>query len=90
LSARGDHEPNRNSSVSILETLPGLHRKDIVMRACASFLMMFAVIGMAAPALAQQNDCKSCRDFRQACLKAHSSSACNADYTICMNHCRKK
>ena len=43
------------------------------------------------PARAQQsNDCKACREFLQACLKAHSSAACNTDYAICMNHCKKK
>jgi len=33
---------------------------------------------------------KECRDFQQACLKAHSQAACKTDYDICMKACRKK
>jgi hypothetical protein len=47
--------------------------------------------GASVAARAQQSDaCKTCRDFQQACLKAHSAAACNTDYAICMKHCRKK
>jgi hypothetical protein len=61
------------------------------MRTSAAFVMLLAFFSGAPAARAQQtNDCKACEEFRQACLKAHSSAACNTDYAICMNHCKKK
>ena len=33
---------------------------------------------------------KECRDFYQACTKAHSQGACKSEQDICMKHCRKK
>jgi len=61
------------------------------MRAIAILLLLFVSFSMNTTARAQQSDsCKACRDFQQACLKAHSREACNTDYVICMNHCRKK
>jgi hypothetical protein len=61
------------------------------MRIYMGLLVLLAVWSANTSARAQQpNDCKACRDFLQACLKAHSSAACNTDYTICMNHCKKK
>jgi hypothetical protein len=61
------------------------------MRTYIGLLMLLAVCSTDMPARAQQsNDCKACREFLQACLKAHSSAACNTDYAICMNHCKKK
>jgi hypothetical protein len=61
------------------------------MRAGVVLMVLLAVCGVAPAARAQQSsDCKVCQEFRQACLKAHSSAACNTDYAICMNHCKKK
>jgi hypothetical protein len=58
---------------------------------CMGLLALLAVCSYAITARAQQsNDCKACEEFRQACLKAHSSAACSTDYAICMNHCKKK
>jgi hypothetical protein len=54
-------------------------------------LVLLAICNSVSAGYAQQtNDCKACQEFRQACLKAHSPAACNTDYAICMNHCRKK
>jgi hypothetical protein len=61
------------------------------MRAIAIVLALFTTYGPNTAAKAQQsNDCKICRDALQACLKNHSRTACNTEYSICMNHCRKK
>lgn len=61
------------------------------MRTGLALLILLAICSNVTVARAQQsNDCKACREFLQACLKAHSSGACNTDYTICMNHCKKK
>jgi hypothetical protein len=62
-----------------------------MMQICAGLLAL-AVLGTASASVhaQQSNDCRACREFLQACLKAHSSAACNTDYAICMNHCRKK
>jgi hypothetical protein len=62
-----------------------------MMRTYIGLLMLVVVCTTNTSVHAQQsNDCKACREFLQACLKAHSSAACNTDYAICMNHCRKK
>jgi hypothetical protein len=62
-----------------------------MMRTCAGLLVLAVVCTTNTSVHAQQsNDCKACRESLQACLKAHSSAACNTDYAICMNHCRKK
>jgi len=61
------------------------------MRALIIPLALLALCSVNTIAQAQQADaCKACRDFQQACLKAHSKEACNTDYVICMKHCRKK
>jgi hypothetical protein len=61
------------------------------MRTGSALLVLLAICGSITVARAQQsNDCKLCQEFRQACLKAHSAAACNTDYAICMNHCKKK
>jgi hypothetical protein len=62
-----------------------------MMRTGVVLLVLLALGSAVTAARAQQsNDCKACREFLQACLKAHSSAACNTDYAICMNHCKKK
>ncbi len=62
-----------------------------MMRSCIGLLLVLAICSSMTAALAQQsNDCKACQEFRQACLKAHSSAACNTDYAVCINHCKKK
>ena len=62
------------------------------MRAIRVMLVLFlATYGPNTAARAEQsNDCKICREALQACLKNHSRAACNTEYGICMNHCRKK
>jgi len=61
------------------------------MRAVTVLLLLFAAYNLDITAQAQKSDdCKLCRESRQACLKNHSRAACNNEYSICMNHCRKK
>jgi hypothetical protein len=61
------------------------------MRAIAILLVLFATtIPNIAARAEQSSDCKACRDQLRACLKNHSRTACNTEYGICMNHCRKK
>ena len=61
------------------------------MRAIAILLVLFAADNLNTGARAQKADeCKLCRELLQACLKNHSRTACNTEYGICMNHCRRK
>jgi hypothetical protein len=55
-------------------------------------VLVLTCIGVNIPfATAQQPDaCKECREFRRACLTAHSQAACKIDYDICMKHCTRK
>jgi len=62
-----------------------------------TFLFVMLVLVLAglgvnvSVAPAQQADaCKECREFRRACLTAHSQAACKIDYDICMKHCTRK
>ncbi len=34
--------------------------------------------------------CTVCREYHQACIKAHSQGACKSEYDICMKHCQRK
>ena len=36
------------------------------------------------------NKCQDCRDYHQACIKAHSQQACKSEYDICLKHCQRK
>ena len=68
-----------------------VHWEEVLMRAIAVLLLLFAASNLNIAAQAQKsNDCKLCRESLQACLKNHSRTACNIEYGICMNHCRKK
>jgi hypothetical protein len=61
------------------------------MRPFVGLLVLLVMSSTHGSSRAQQtNDCKASREFQEACLKAHSSEACNTDYAICMNHCKKK
>jgi hypothetical protein len=65
--------------------------EHMIMRTIISLLVLIAVCGIGTVAGAQQsNECKLCREVQQVCLKNHSKDACNHEYTVCMNHCRKK
>jgi len=68
-----------------------VHWEEVLMRAIAVRLLLFAAFNLNITAQAQKSDdCKLCRESLQACLKNHSRTACNTEYSICMNHCRKK
>jgi len=43
-----------------------------------------------AASAAGAQSCSSCREFHQACIKAHSQQACKNDHDICMKHCRSE
>jgi hypothetical protein len=60
-----------------------------MMIVAAVLLALLGALG-SAPAGAADSCGKDCRDFHQACLKAHSKEACKTDYEICMKACRKK
>jgi hypothetical protein len=62
------------------------------MKVVVILLTMFGCMGAVSAAQAAGSDscAKDCRDFQQACLKAHSQAACKTDYDICMKACRKK
>jgi hypothetical protein len=61
------------------------------MRAIAIVSALALSSSVFSAACAQQtNDCKSCREYQQACLKNHTRDACNNEYTICMKYCKKK
>ena len=68
-----------------------VHWKEVLMRAIAVLLLLFAANNLKIAAQAQKSsECNLCRESLQACLKNHSRAACNTEYNICMNHCRKK
>jgi len=77
--------------VQVCELVPA-EREEIIMRALA--ITTVALLGyccVTSPAPAAESDaCKICRDYHQACVKAHSQAACKSEYDICMRHCRKK
>ena len=52
-------------------------------------LILFANVSGLVPVRAA-DDCKDCRDFQRACVKAHSQAACKTDYDICVKHCKEK
>jgi len=62
------------------------------MKVAVISLALFGCISMLSvtQATAADSCSKDCRDFQQACLKAHSQAACKTDYDICMRACRKK
>lgn len=53
-------------------------------------LVLFGYIGAPVVTVAANSCSKDCRGFQQACAKAHSQSACKADYDICMKHCKNR
>ena len=62
------------------------------MKVVVILLALLGCIGAlkAAQAAGSDSCIKDCRDFQQACLKAHSQAACKTDYDICTKACRKK
>ena len=61
------------------------------MRVVVILLALFGCMGAPSAAQAASDSCsKDCRDYQQACLKAHSQSACKTDYDICVKACGKK
>jgi len=62
------------------------------MRVVVILLALFGCMGAlgAAQAAISESCTKDCRDYQQACLKAHSQAACKTDYDICIKACRKK
>jgi hypothetical protein len=68
------------------------HSCDPAIIVALIFLALFGCVGMLRAAHAAGSDgCrKDCRDYQQACLKAHSQGACKTDYEICVKACQKK
>src|SRR5262245_40317727 len=88
---RASEEHNRVQAYSGKQAQVSVHWEEGLMRAIAILLLLLAVYNLNITARAQKsNECKLCRDSLQACLKNHSRTACNTEYGICMNHCRKK
>jgi len=58
------------------------------MRAYGVLIVLFGWCAVE-PTLAA-DDCKICREYHQACVKAHSQGACKSEYDICMKHCQRK
>jgi hypothetical protein len=55
------------------------------------FSILLGVWSTSEPAqAAPANKCQDCRDYHQACVKAHSQQACKSEYDICMKHCQRK
>jgi hypothetical protein len=80
-----------NSGTSHEERVASYLGEEMVMQAIA--VMMALVVSFTTSTLAraqQTSDCKSCREYQQACLKNHTRDACNNEYNICMKYCRKK
>jgi hypothetical protein len=57
----------------------------------STLVALLALIGSWwATAARSADDCKICREYNQACVKAHSAAACKSEYDICMKHCQRK
>jgi hypothetical protein len=66
-------------------------RARTIMRAFTTVLFLLGVWSTSGPVQAAgANKCQDCRDYRQACIKAHSQQACKSEYDICMRHCQRK
>ncbi len=59
------------------------------MRAYGMLLVLFGCCCAMGPALAA-DDCRTCREYHQACVKAHSQAACKSEYDICLKHCQRR
>lgn len=61
---------------------------------CCILAALLALLGCCwmsvASFAAEPAACKICRDYHQACVKAHSPGACKSEFDICMKHCRQK
>jgi hypothetical protein len=74
-----------------VERIVSFVREEMIMRVIIILSVLFAACGIPTDVPAQQsNECKLCREVQQACLKNHTKDACNHEYRIRMNHCRKK
>ena len=62
---------------------------NALMRELIALLATIGGWSMAGTAVAA-DDCKICREYHQACVKAHPAGACKNEYDICMKHCQKK
>ena len=63
-------------------------KRELRMRTLAVVLALFG--GCAAHVARAADSCQICRDYHQACVKAHSQAACKSEYDICMRHCKQK
>jgi hypothetical protein len=72
-------------------SMRGVKWGGLIVQAIAIASALALCLSAFTPARAQQtNDCKSCREYQQACLKNHTRDACNNEYSICMKYCKKK
>jgi len=52
-------------------------------------LSLAAIPSSQAIAQAKTDQCKICRDYNAACVKAHSKEACGSELKVCLKHCRE-
>ena len=52
-------------------------------------LSLIAIPSTQGTAEAKTDQCKICRDYNAACVKAHSKEACGSELKICLKHCRE-
>jgi len=63
-------------------------RSSQVMRA-GTFALSMLTWCCASGTAAAAESCNVCREYHQACVKAHSQQACRSEYDVCMKHCRR-
>ncbi len=68
---------------------PSISRKQTRFGVALPPLLIALGIGLVATKVLAADACKLCREDYQACVKAHSQSACKSNYDICLKHCRK-
>ncbi len=59
------------------------------MRAILVVIWLGAALLVQHAAQAKTDQCKICRDYNAACVKAHSKEACKSELNICLKHCRE-
>ena len=60
------------------------------MKAIVIALLVFLTYVSGPVPVRAADNCKDCRDYQRACLKAHTQAACKSEYEICIKHCKEK
>ena len=54
-----------------------------------AFALLLLTWCCASGTASAAESCNICREYHQACVRAHSQQACRSEYDVCMKHCRR-